>query len=779
MNKRLSFSIICCLVACCLLWSKGVSGKNFEWATMTTDEMAAAVKVSQSGFVYTAGKQLKKYDSAGNIVWSRDLANAQTNANDITIKDGFIYVTGTFTDTAHFNPGNAAFTVIPKGSLSMPDVFVAKFDTLSNPVWVRSFGGNRGDYGNGVEVNAGGDVFLTGSVLSRTDFRIDFNPSTAAADTFFYNTTVNNAIVGYVLKLNSSGVFQWVKTFSGNMNVLSQSVALEQNTGNVLLTGRYTGTADFDPSPTVTNNFTSNGSFDIFIVKLTPAGDLMWAKTIGGGVEERVNDLVLDSLNNLYITGAYRNTVDFDPGTGPAEVFQMTAGTTGSYDIYILKLSAAGTFVYAKSIGSEFYDDEGFNMAVGKQGSIYITGTFRGTNVDFDPGPGTFLLSTNVGQDPFILELTLGGAFVWAGDLRGGAIYNFGKAIATDGYRNIYNIGNFNNTVDFDPGDAIYNMTATNSNQGYLLKLTCNTRAYDTLVACDSISINGATFTTSGNYVQTLPATNGCDSLLHLNITINHSVTNNLSVTSCESYTIDGTVYYETSGHYNVVLSAASGCDSVVSLDLTIGKSTDTLVLDHCGPYTYNNESYTTSGIYTIDLGTTVHGCDSIRVLDLTVNPTPDVAVTRSGNTLIAQAPAATYQWITCPGNDVLTGAMGQSYSPTANGSYAVVVTKDGCSDTSACYEVSGLTSIGNLNINNSLKLYPNPATHNLSIRSTYSKTIDRLTVFNALGQQVVTYADVKSNEYHINTANLAPGVYFVELNFADGIRAKLPFSKK
>ncbi len=777
MNKKLSLSIICCLIACCLLWSNIVNGKNFEWATMTTDDMAAAVKVSQSGFVYTAGKQLKKYDNTGNVVWSRDLGNAQTYANDITIKDGFIYVTGTFRDTAHFNPGNAAFTVIPQSSFS--DVFVAKFDTLSNPVWVRSFGGNRDDYGNGVEVNAGGDVFLTGSVLSRTDFKIDFNPSTAAADTFFYNTTVNNAIIGYVLKLNSSGVFQWVKTFSGTVNVLAQALAVEQNTGNIVLTGRYTGTADFDPSPTVTNNFTSNGSFDVFLVKLNPTGDLIWAKTFGNNVEERVNDLVLDSLNNVYITGAYRNTVDFDPGTGPGEVFQMTAGTMGSYDMYVLKLSAAGTFAYAKSIGSDFYDDEGFNMAVDRQGKLYVTGSFRGTDVDFDPGPGTFLLSTNVGQDPFILELTLAGDFVWAGDLRGGAIYNFGKAIATDGYKNVYSIGNFNNTVDFDPGNAIYNMTATASNQGFLLKLTCNAKAYDTLVACDSISVNGATFTATGNYVQTLSAVNGCDSVVYLNITINHSVTHNLSVTSCESYTIDGMVYYETSGLYNVVLSTASGCDSIVALDLTIGKFTDTLVLDHCGPYTYNNENYTASGTYTIDLGTTITGCDSIRVLELTINPTPDIAVTRSGNTLIAQAPAATYQWIRCPGNDPVAGATGQSFSPATNGSYAVVVTKADCSDTSACYDITGLTSVRDLDLYKNLNLYPNPATYTLSISSTYDKTINQLAVFNALGQQVIHYNDVKSKTFSVPTANLAPGMYIVELIFADGIRAKLPFSKK
>lgn len=243
--------------------------------------------------------------------------------------------------------------------------------------------------------------------------------------------------------------------------------------------------------------------------------------------------------------------------------------------------------------------------------------------------------------------------------------------------------------------------------------------ATDVQTACDSYTwIDGNTYTSDNNTAtHTIAggASNGCDSIVTLDLTVNTTATSTDTQTACGSFTwIDGNTYTASNNTATHVIAggSASGCDSIVTLDLTInteGTSTDTQTA--CDSYTWmDGNTYTSSNNTATHViaGGSANGCDSIITLDLTIN-TVDVSVSNNDPTLNATATGATYQWIDCSNDTPISGETNQSFTATANGDYAVIVTQNGCTDTSQCVTVAtvGLDEQGQ-EIN--LIVYPNPS---------------------------------------------------------------------
>ncbi len=150
-----------------------------------------------------------------------------------------------------------------------------------------------------------------------------------------------------------------------------------------------------------------------------------------------------------------------------------------------------------------------------------------------------------------------------------------------------------------------------------------------TATSCDSYTLNGTTYSTSGTYNQVLTSQAGCDSTLTLNLTINNSSTETLNETSCSSYTLNGTTY-TASGTYTQLLTNAVGCDSTITLNLIITQPTSaTLIESACTSYTLNGTVYTSSATYTQML-TNAAGCDSTLTLVLTINMPTSAALTET-----------------------------------------------------------------------------------------------------------------------------------------------------
>ena len=151
-------------------------------------------------------------------------------------------------------------------------------------------------------------------------------------------------------------------------------------------------------------------------------------------------------------------------------------------------------------------------------------------------------------------------------------------------------------------------------------------------------------------------------------------------------------------------------------------------------------------------------GADSILIIDLTIN-TVDVSVTNTDPTLTAGANGATYQWLECSGMTEISGATDQSYTPTANGDYAVIVTENGCSDTSICYTVASV-NIDELNWGDQISISPNPTDQNTTIDlgNIYEKV--EIQIVNQLGQ-VIQNQKFESTEKVVVELDEGQRVYF------------------
>jgi len=392
------------------------------------------------------------------------------NAIAVDQETGNVYTTGVFSGTVDFDPGAGIFNLTSAGD---HDIFILKSNTNGHFVWAKSVGGLINDAGFSIAVDASGDIYVTGQ-FNRT---VDFDPGEEV-----FTLTSAGLVDIFILKLDSSGNFIWAKAIGGEGYDVGKALAVDPSGSEAIyIKGEFSGTVDFDPGSDTFNLTASRSSNGIFISKLDSFGNFVWAESIGEvpnvGSERMAlycgfgKSIIVNALGDVYTTGWFQGTVDFDPGSG---IYNLTA--TGINDIFILKLDAAGKFLWALSMqGSPKgvgYKDVGQSLALDDSGNICITGTFQGT-VDFDPGYGIHPLTSlgNTFGDIFISKLNSAGHFIWAKSF-GGAGNESGNSIAVDKESgDIYTIGNYTGTVDFNPGKGIFNLRSAGDLDAYISKL--------------------------------------------------------------------------------------------------------------------------------------------------------------------------------------------------------------------------------------------------------------------------------------------------------------------
>ena len=232
--------------------------------------------------------------------------------------------------------------------------------------------------------------------------------------------------------------------------------------GNLYVTGEFEGTVDFDPGPAAFE-LTSAGDSDAFVAKYSSRGELIWACAMGGPYYDAGKGIAVDGSGQVYTTGYFEDTADFDPGAG---TFNLTSA--GWWDVFVLKLDTSGNFVWARSMGGTD-DDVGNGIAVDGSGNVCTTGYFWGT-ADFDPGAGTFDLTSAGSDDIFISKLDSSGNFVWAGRM-GGTGSDWASAITVDSAGNVYTTGAYEGTADFDPGPETFNLSTARPCTLFVCKL--------------------------------------------------------------------------------------------------------------------------------------------------------------------------------------------------------------------------------------------------------------------------------------------------------------------
>lgn len=352
-------------------------------------------------------------------------------------KDGYVYSTGYFSGTVDFNPGAGVFNLSSNG---INDIYILKLDSKGNFVWAINIGGKGTEVVFSIALDGQGNPVIAGTFNDT----VDFDHGTGVHKEYPSDKGVQDV---FVAKYNHLGNFEWVDRF-GTKGVETIFQMKTDLADNIYCTGSFNGTVDFDPGPGVYNLTLVN--YDIVILKLSSSGGLIWAKSMGSSTYNEIGFAIdIDTVGNVYSTGIFFGTVDFDPGPG---VYNLSC-STGRPANFILKLDKEGDFVWAKTVGISASDEKYYSIAVDKKGRVNVYSIFN-LYADYDPGTGFYPLTPSVKFgyfDGYLLQLDKDGNFLWASSF-GNELHNLFSGMDVDDDDNIYLTGGFQKTIDFDAG---------------------------------------------------------------------------------------------------------------------------------------------------------------------------------------------------------------------------------------------------------------------------------------------------------------------------------------
>ncbi|NOQ71479.1 MAG: T9SS type A sorting domain-containing protein [Crocinitomix sp.] len=400
----------------------------------------------------TLGLLISSNLNGQTLDWAKNIEASSTNRG-YTIKvdaSGDVYVAGQFSGLTNFNTGGATFTM---ESVGIFDSFVAKYNSDGGLIWAKQMGGFADEASkiSSLALDADGNIVLLG------EFRgtVDFDPGPGEV---ILTSAMNNNI--FICKLDAAGDFTWVKTFAGSSFSYGSEIKVGAD-GDIYTAGFFQGVVDFDPGAAEFNLSAING--DGFVSKLDENGDFIWTVPFSSTGSDNARGLKLDAMDNVYVTGYFRNTLDFDPGPGTSELT-----SNGITDAFICKLDLDGNHEWSRGFGGT-EDDVSNGISLDNDGDIIITGLYSLT-VDFDPSAGESNGTSEGDYDVFVSKFNNDGDFIWSKQF-GGSTYDGGISVTTDASNNVYAGGYFQATVDFDSGADTENHTANGAKDIFIQKM--------------------------------------------------------------------------------------------------------------------------------------------------------------------------------------------------------------------------------------------------------------------------------------------------------------------
>jgi hypothetical protein len=362
-----------------------------------------------------------KYDKQGNVKWAKSAVGSLDDVGRSITTDGSgnAYVTGYFKSPI-IRFGTITLTNAASGTM---DMYIVKYDSSGNVLWAQRAGGSLMDSGQELVTDGSGNVYVVGRFTSSS---ITFG--TLPGNTITLTNPAPGSWVMFMVKYDPNGNVLWASGFDNS--VMSGSYGnglITDGSGNVYLTG------NFGPSPVTfgTTTLTSAGGMDVFIVKYDAAGNVLWATSAGGSLDDLGVGIATDGGGNVYVTGnfyssfiTFGETTLINPSSGNEAIFTVKYSNSGT--VLWAKGATGNTHSYYKSIAADF------------SGNVYVTGEFLNPTLTF----GTITLKNAGSYDMYIVKYDANGNVTWAKSA-GGTGWDYSLSNATDGNGNVYLTGMF------------------------------------------------------------------------------------------------------------------------------------------------------------------------------------------------------------------------------------------------------------------------------------------------------------------------------------------------
>jgi hypothetical protein len=337
--------------------------------------------VNQGPGIVTGDIFVVKYDPDGNVLWVRTAGSPGWEEGSHTATDGSgnLYITGGFS-----NPG-ISFDSINLQSVGSPhhnNIFLTKYDYMGNVLWARAAGGTNGALSHGIATDLHGNIYLTGSYFGHS---VTFGTFT------LYNSHPGQST--FLVKYDPSGNVVWAQSYGGEISNGGLNVATDQK-GYVYITGF------FNESTLSLGSFVLNntGLANVYLAKLDPAGNVLWAKSTGGTFRDYPWGLFVDETGGVYITVDSRS---------PSITFGNTTlnnlNPVNTTDLIIMKYDSLGNECWATSFGGL----EGFvagDISISATGNLYIAGGYSTPELVL----GSDTLTTTTGSARFFVAKASG-----------------------------------------------------------------------------------------------------------------------------------------------------------------------------------------------------------------------------------------------------------------------------------------------------------------------------------------------------------------------------------
>lgn len=400
------------------------------------------VNANSSGF--TDDFFITKYDSSGNVLWAKRAGGTSYDEGHgvCTDSNGNIFATG------YFISGTIIFGSDTLTNSGGSEIFIVKYDTNGNVLWAKSVQGVSFEWGFSVSADPSGNVFVTGEFFSDTLY---FGSSVIVTN------TSSSAV--FVAKYDPNGNILWAKSEMGTFSANDRGCSVSADPfGNAFVVGHFSSlTASFGTT-TLTNSATTN-TFDFFISKYDPNGNVLWAKSAAGTKDETGFSVSTDAAGNAYVTGEY-----LSPTMNFGSIVLTNVSNYGN--VFVVKYEASGGVAWATSSQGSTNSDAGYSISVNTAGDVFVTGGFASDTISF----GSQILIPPINSlTQFVATYDPNGNILCATYLinGGGGV----TALAADPFGNAAVVGNFIITSFIVGSDTL---VLTSNKETFVSKYRCD-----------------------------------------------------------------------------------------------------------------------------------------------------------------------------------------------------------------------------------------------------------------------------------------------------------------